>query len=43
MNLVASLSSQEQNSYCIVDKLSLTTVDIIRSEGELKNCALYGF
>ena len=26
-----------------VDKLSSTTVDFIRSEGELKNCALYGF
>ena len=25
-----------------VDKLSSTTVDFIRSEGELKNCALYG-
>ena len=27
----------------VVDKLSSTTVDLIRSEGELKNCALYGF
>ena len=26
-----------------VDKLSSTTVDFIRSEGELKNCTLYGF
>ena len=26
----------------LVDKLSSTTVDFIRSEGELKNCALYG-
>ena len=25
-----------------VDKLSSTTADFIRSEGELKNCALYG-
>ena len=25
-----------------VDKLSSTTVDFIRSEGELKNCTLYG-
>ena len=24
-----------------VDKLSSTTVDLIRSEGELKNCSLY--
>ena len=27
----------------LVDKLSSTTVDFIRSEGELKNCALYWF
>ena len=27
----------------VVDKLSSTTVDFIRSEGELKNCTLYGF
>ena len=27
----------------VVDKLSSTTVDFIRSEGEMKNSALYGF
>ena len=26
----------------VVDKLSSTTVDFIRSERELKNCTLYG-
>ena len=27
----------------VEDKLSSTTVHFIRSEGELKNCTLYGF
>ena len=27
----------------VVDKLSSTTVNFIRSEGGMKNCALYGF
>ena len=42
LDLVGCGSSHKENSW-IEDKLSSTTVDFTRSEGELKNCALYGF
>ena len=40
-NTVVSLWNRTLVAF--VDKLSSTTVNFIRSEGELKNCALYGF
>ena len=48
LNKLTSLINEEillcnSTPVVVVDKPSSTTVDFIRSEGELKNCTVYGF